>query len=701
MEASVQPLPSVKDLVDHALEARERKAWPEAERLLRQALQARPGDAGVLRLLADLFVQAGRPDAALPIYDAILQARPEDANLLHNRGVALMSLGRAAEAAQVFEAAAARRPGYVSAHFNGAICLANLGRLAEAEAAYARAIALEPGHGAAINNRGAALIGLGRPTEALACFERALELNASDAGAHANRANALCSLGRPREALAAADRALELQPNAVAALLNRGLALNDLGHPDEALRCFDLAVRLAPAYAEAHSNRGNVLHALRRPEDAVAAYERALEIRPDFPEALSNRGNVLRELGRTDDALASLDRAIALRPAYADAWENRGVTLVELGRIDEAIAAIETTLELAPDRVRPNQVLIELRKVTPGDRSLQALEAAARRESALFPEDRIRLNFALGKAYADLGEHDRCFARYARGGVLKRAASAYDEAATMQAIGAIIEAYDKTRLRRRTGKGDPSRVPVFVLGMPRSGTTLIEQILSRHPKVLAAGETPAFADALDALGGEPRDAVRRMADFADLSPGTLKALGADYLARVCDGAPAGVERIVNKTTVNFLIAGLIHLALPKARIIHARRDAADTCWSCFTKLFVHDLPHTYDLRELGRYYRAYERLMEHWRQALPPGVMLEVQYEDVVSDLEGQARRMVEHCGLEWDPACLDFHAAERQVRTASVLQVRRPIYATSVGRWRAYEKHLGPLLEALGRPTN
>ena len=698
MTAAAEPQPSLKALVDQALEARGRKAWPEAERLLRQVLQARPGDAGVLRLLADLYVQAGRADAALPIYDAILAARPEDADLLHNRGAALMALGRAAEAVQGFHAAAAIRPGYVSAHFNAGVCLSNLDRTAEAEAAYAKVIELDPRHGPAINNRGAALVGLGRPAEALACFDRALEINPNDAGAHANRANALCSLGRPKEALAAADRALELQPSAEAALLNRGLALKDLGHPEEALRSFDLAVALTPLSPEAHSNRGNVLHALRRPEDAVAAYERALQIRPDFPEALSNRGNVLRELGRPDEALASLDRALALRPAYADAWENRAVTLVELGRTDEAIAAIERTLELAPDRMRPNQVLVELRKVKPGDRALQALEAAARRESALFPEDRIRLNFALGKAYADLGEYDKSFARYAKGAVLKRAASAYDEAATVEAIDAIIKAYTRKLLRRRTGKGDPSPVPVFVLGMPRSGTTLIEQILSRHPQVHAAGETPAFADALDAIAGQPA-AGGRMADFASLSPEALKALGADYLARVREGAPAGTERIVNKTTVNFLIAGLIHLALPGAKIIHARRDAADTCWSCFTKLFVHDLPQTYDLRELGRYYRIYERLMEHWRQALPPGVMLEVQYENVVSGLEVQARRIVEHCDLDWDPVCLDFHAGERQVRTASVLQVRQPIYATSVGRWRAYEKHLGPLLEALGRP--
>ena len=687
---------SVAKLRELAIQARQRGVLPEAERLLRQALAVAPGDAGVLRELADLFVQGGRPDAAAPIYDALVQARPGDADLLHNRGVAMLALRRPAEAVAAFDAAIALKPDYLSALFNRGLALGQLGRAADAESSYARLIALKPDHAQALNNRAVALLGLGRPAEALACIDRALQVSPDDPGALGNRAHILTRLGRPAEALDSAERALRLKPDDVAALTNRGNAWRDLGDHEAALRSFSRVLTFRPDYPEGLSNRGNALSELRRFPEALESYDRALQLRPDYPEAINNRGNALRELGRPDEALACFDRAIELMPRYADAWENRGVALAELGRVEEAAEAIDRVIAIAPRRVRPHQVITELRKVEPGDPSLAMLEDIAKRPASLGQDERIRLHYALGKAYADIGEHDRAFQSYARGASLKRATVAYAEAATLESFQRIAAAFTQSVIRRKGGKGDASAQPVFILGMPRSGTTLIEQILSRHPQVFAAGETPAFAEAIDAnaasggLGLESVDAfaVARLAD--------LCALGADYLARIAALAP-DAARITNKTTVNFAVAGLIHLALPNARIIHARRDPTDTCWSCFTKLFAHDLPHTYDLRELGRYYRAYETLMDHWRQVLPAGVMLEVAYEAVVADLEGQARAIVAHCGLDWDPACLDFHEGGRQVRTASTLQVRRPIYSSSVGRWKAYEPHLKPLLEALG----
>lgn len=696
MTASSETL-SVPDLIRRAAQARSERRFQDAERLLRQALAARPGDAGVLRELADLFVQAGRPDAALPIYDAILAARPADADAQHNRGVAFLALRRPAEAAAALGAALAIKPDYVSALYNHGVALGQLGRIAEADASYARAIALKPDHALALNNRGVGLLGLGRPLEALECFDRALAVAPTDVGALGNRAYVLIQLGRAAEGLDACEQALRLKPDDVTALINRGNAFRELGDPGRALASYDRALAFRPDYPEGLNNRGNALSELHRFQEAIQTYERALELRPDYPEAINNRGNALRELGRSDEALACFDRAIELNADYADAWENRGVALAELGRVEEAIVAMERAAQLAPERVRPHQALTELRKVEPGDPSVAALEQAARRAAALAPDERIRLHYALGKAHADLGDPDRAFRNYAEGASLKRARLAYREAETLEAFDRIREAHTPEILRRRRGKGDPTRVPVFILGMPRSGTTLIEQILSRHPQVFAAGETPAFAESLEANAAAAGAGLVRVEAFAGLKPAELRRLGADYLERISALAP-GAARITNKTTINFAVAGLIHLALPNAKIIHTRRNPVDTCWSCFTKLFAHDIPHTYDLGELGRYYRGYEALMEHWRAALPEGVMLEVRYEDVVADLEGQARAVIAHCGLEWDPACLDFHENGRQVRTASTLQVRQPIYSSSVGRWKAYEKHLGPLLDALGR---
>jgi hypothetical protein len=242
----------------------------------------------------------------------------------------------------------------------------------------------------------------------------------------------------------------------------------------------------------------------------------------------------------------------------------------------------------------------------------------------------------------------------------------------------------------KRGLGDPSSVPVFIVGMPRSGTTLIEQILASHPRVFGAGELMNLTRTVATLS--------RRAPFlgAILAMGApeLRELGAHYVTEVRQLAPEA-DRIIDKMPANFRLVGLIHLALPNARIIHARRDPLDTCFSCFSQLFSGDQPFSYDLAELGRYYSAYEMLMQHWRRVLPRGVMLEVNYEDVIGDLEGEARRIVSHCGLEWDDACLSFHQTERPVR--STFQVRQPIYRNSVGRWRLYERHLGPLIGALG----
>jgi hypothetical protein len=228
--------------------------------------------------------------------------------------------------------------------------------------------------------------------------------------------------------------------------------------------------------------------------------------------------------------------------------------------------------------------------------------------------------------------------------------------------------------------------------MPRSGSSLVEQILASHPRCYGAGESTVFNDAVRSI----LDRDQRFPESAPtLTAEQLRQIGGRHAAAMSAIAPKA-ERVVDKTLGNFAYAGMIHLALPNARIVHVQRNAADTCVSCFSKLFATEFRYSYDLGELGRYYRAYTATMEHWRRVLPPDVMLDVQYEDLVADLETHARRIVTHCGLEWDDACLSFHKTERAVRTYSATQVRRPIYRSAINRWRVYEKHLEPLLREL-----
>lgn len=502
--------------------------------------------------------------------------------------------------------------------------------------------------------------------------------------------------GQTAEALELIKAALRERPDSVPALSNYGLLLNQMNRLDDALAIFDRLLAINPKDAKALNNRGNTLHALRRFAEAAESYSRAIAAEERYAEAFNNRGLALKELNRFHEALENYDRAIALQPDYAGALNNRAVVLTELGRLAEAKEAAERAVRLAPGKVPYYFTLGNTRPYTDGDPSLAKMEALARDAGNLSVDDQIELRFALAKAYEDLGRSDSAFDHLLKGNALKRRHMAYDEAATLGALDRIRAVFTPDVFRDWQNTGDPSPLPIFIIGMPRSGTTLLEQILASHSQVFGGGELNYLAEAVHKLcrpqNGLPAypEAVARMAHDQ------FRQLGAAYLAEVKRLAPQAV-RIADKMPSNYLYAGLIHLALPSAIIIHAQRDPVDTCVSCFSKLFTVEQCYTYDLEELGRYYQHYQKLMAHWHRVLPPGRILDVRYEDLVANLEGQARRILGHCGLDWEPGCLAFHKTERAVRTASAAQVRQPIYKSAVGRWRAYEQKLGPLISALG----
>jgi Sulfotransferase family len=349
-----------------------------------------------------------------------------------------------------------------------------------------------------------------------------------------------------------------------------------------------------------------------------------------------------------------------------------------VGQIEDARRAYEAAIDLAPLETASYLGLGDCKRFTQGDPHLRAMEALAREADGLADSEQINLHFALAKALADIGEYSRSFAELLTGNALKRRTLFYDETTTLQEFERGRTVFGPELIHDRRREGEPSPVPVFVIGMPRSGTTLIEHILASHPEVFGAGERADFRQAVEAVMPGPPGYPEAV---PALSPKQMRQIGVRYVASIRKNA-AGATRIINKMPTNFLFAGLIATTLPNARIIHARRDPMDTCLSCLSKIFNGDLPFTYDPGELGRYYRAYDALMWHWREVLPPGTMIEVDYEELVGDLEGQARRLIAHSGLEWSPACLSFHTTERVVATASAAQVRQPIYLSSVRRW-------------------
>jgi tetratricopeptide (TPR) repeat protein len=504
---------------------------------------------------------------------------------------------------------------------------------------------------------------------------------------------------RMDEAVHLFGRAVAAEPSSASALGCFGIALAALGRDDEALASYHKALSIDPEHAVVHNALGMVLRKCGQIEQAIFHFERATAIRPDLASAHLILADILQDLDRVSEALVHYEKVLAVEPGNYAAHHNLGAAFSFLGRFEDAFRAYEKALQFAPREAACHHNLAYLRRFTPADSRLAALEKLAEDMAALDANNQISLHFALGKAFDDLGQYERSFRHLREGNSLKRAQLAYDEKEALSLLEHITTTFTSELMQQKSGGGCYSDTPVFVIGMPRSGTTLVEQILASHSKVYGAGEIETFYQVIAKFRSQHSIA----AEFPDIvSAMSLEAvyhLGSHYIELTKSAAPA-IERIVNKLPRNFKYAGLIHLALPNARIIHVRRDPIDTCFSCFSLLFTGDQSFTYDLGELGRYYRGYTTLMEHWRSVLPRGVMIDVQYEDLIADLDGQARAIVDHCGLGWEDACLAFHKTQRQVKTASSVQVREPIYQTSVGRWRHYENFLRPLIEALTAPS-
>ncbi len=662
----------------------------DAEHLYEAVLDIDRHHSGALHNLAMIRAEQGRLGEAASLLRHAIDRQPGDAAAQIGLGGVLQAMGRHEEALARFERAAALDPDLAPAQHGLASALLVLGRAGEALSRLDRALALDPGFAEAMSAKGSALQALGRAEEAVAWHEQALALKPNDASVHNNLGTTLQALGRHEAASAHYARALALDAASADLQVNRGKALHRLGRDEEAVGHYERALALAPRDAGALNDLGNALQSLGRHGEAVARYEQALALRPGFAAAHGNLANSLHALERYGEAIAQYEAAMAAKPGNAVAASNLGTALREIGRLAEARRAFERAVALAPEHAGFHLNLAEVKRFTPDDPQLLALETLAGRADALPPEEQVELHFALAKARADLGEHAQVFRHLRHANTLQRRAIAYDEAATLGEIERIGAVFTPALMRANAGLGAPSSLPVFIIGMPRSGTTLVEQIAASHPDIHGASELPDF----------PAAAGGVLADFpegvAALGADALLALGTRYLSGLAPRAP-GARRITDKLPANFRHAGLIHLALPEARIIHVLRDPADTCWSCFATLFTAGQNFAYDLEELGRYYRAYEALMAHWRTVLPAGVMLEIRYEDVVADLEREARRIIAFCGLAWDDACLAFHATQRPVRTASAAQVRQPIYRGSIGRWRSYAAELGPLLAALG----
>src|SRR5688572_13293962 len=457
-------------------------------------------------------------------------------------------------------------------------------------------------------------------------------------------------------------RAVEVAPDFLAGWIDLSRAQLERLDLAAASASIGRAALLNPRSASVQVHVANVEARSGRHEQAVETYRRAAELNPQSIAPQLGLGNTLKTIGRQAEAIEAYRRATRLRPQASEAWWS----------------------------------LSNLKTFRFEDAEVAELERQCAR-SDLGDETRVQFSFALAKALEDRGEHARAFERYAEGNRTRRALEHYDPVRTEMINERIRSVFDGEFLVRHAGAGDPDPAPIFVVGLPRSGSTLIEQILSSHSAVDATHELPEVGRLIQQIGRDRIDRLAYPEAVRDYDAGNWAALGRSYIEHTRQHRGAA-PRFIDKNPNNFASIGLLALALPNARIVNARRHPLDARLSCYRQLFARGQPFTYDLTELGEYYLEYEKMMAHWRAVLP-GHVLDVQYEDVVADLEGQSRRLLGHCGLPWEDACLRFWETGRAIRTASSEQVRLPIYDSSVSRWRNYERELAPLTEIL-RPV-
>jgi tetratricopeptide (TPR) repeat protein len=588
-------------------------------------------------------------------------------------------------------------------------------------------LGVDPDHAEALNLMGVILQDRGLAAESIPLITRATEIDPAWPDAFANLARGLRLLGEDEKAIAAARHATDLDPGLGEAWLQLGFALVTLEQFQEALDALREAAKHFPDSADVHSAIGFCAQTLKDYDTTIDAWSVVLETQPDRVDALTNLGAALTEMERYDEALAVLRRALELAPAELKVMAALAVTLYRrmdaeeltsicraylelspgnvdmltmlaggltwLGKLNEARAVCEAGLAAQPDSLWFKHQLNEM-NLDGADRDSIAQFRADLDNTALRMIERLVAGFSLGTALERLSDYDGAFGAFATSNAMMQttneaAGTAFEIDQAKDAVDDICAFYTPELFERAQGWGNESELPVYIVGLPRSGTTLVEQIAASHPRVCGLGERkdmwellklPNLKAATRSLGSWDADRFR---SETERHIAHLRALAGD------------VDRAIDKLPDNIQLLGQIRVLFPNARFIICRRDLRDVCLSCFTTHFKEDIKWSHDLETCARRAAEIDRLADHWRAVLP-GPVLEVNYETLVGNLEEESRRLIAFLGLEWDPACLEFHKTERNVTTASLFQVRRPIYNSSIGRWRRYEAHLAPMLKIL-----
>ena len=607
------------------------------------------------------------------------------------KGFGLMQSGHTARAEQVFLQVLEKDADNVHALNLLGMLYVNNFRPADAVLCITRAMKFAPNNPESHANLGLAYKDQGKLDQAGEHFRRSIRLAPDNPMTYINLGTVLREQEQPHDAIREYEQALKLHPEFAQCWSNFSAALNEAEQRKPALRAVDRAIQLEPELAQAHNNKGDILLAEARYAEALKAYERAVELNPKYSAALINMARVQRDMDSASAAQATLERVLELEPRNPEALHVLGVLQEQIGEPDKAARSFQDAIDAAPEMAIAHYYLAQLRGRKSSDEELSAIQKAWD-EFKLPDNDRMFLAFGLSRIHEQRGDIDKAFAFLQEGNSIKARMLPYDDEDSGRFLDGIAESAKFLAGAVPDDAGCPDPRPVFVLGMPRSGTSLTAQTLASHSEISGAGELRYaydMAHRVRKITGQAFPGNVRL-----LTAAQLEELGEYYLSRHREENLA-TRHVVDKTPLNFQYIGLLGLALPGARFIHCHRDPVQNCFSIHKLPFDKKQAYAHSLESLGLYYNRYWQLMEFWKQ-LFPGRILDVRYEDTVEDIEKQARRILEFLELPFEPGVLDFYRTERLVKTPSASQVRQPVYTHALQAWRKYEKHLGPLIESI-----
>jgi len=637
------------------------------------------------------ILHAGDSLAAAELCRTALEASPANVDLLTLHGVALLECKKPREALGPLQRAVELAPRFARARENFGQALMLVGRLDEAIEQLQKATQLDPRSESARIKLGHALASAGQGEDADSVFEEAFGLapdrrRLAEAGEHLRD-------GRMRECEQICRELLKKNAKDVNALRLMAKVAGSADRWGQAERLLIQVLKLTPDFDDARLDLARVYKQQDRIPDAVACTADAIARSPRNANAMYLHASMLAIAARHDEALEAYRQALKLRSFHPAAWVGMGHLLKTLGRQEEGIAAYRAAIEQRPNFAEVYWSLANLKTFRFSDAEIADMEGRLEQES-LTEDERVHFLFTLGKAREDKGDFEEAFAYYAKACEIHRMNIFYDPVESEVLHKRIRTVFTPEFIDERAGQGCEDPAPIFIVGLPRSGSTLIEQILASHSQVEGTAELPDVGRVISSLAGRFPGKTYPEA-LQDLGENGLRKLGETYIERT-QRHRSGLPFFTDKMPNNFSSVGLIHLMLPKAKIIDARRHPLDSCFGSFKQHFARGQTFSYDLFELGEFYLEYRGMMRHWQQVLP-GRVLEVRYENMVRNQEAETRRLLEYCGLPWEDACLRFYETERPVRTASSEQVRQPIYDTSINHWRNFRSQLAPLIEELG----